>query len=183
MTNSQRQHGIGSLAPDEKIVGKPGGLVESGVKQYGIFKKIKKGIKKVFKSPIGKAAMLGLGAYYAPAMWGKAGFGGWKTGAGMLRNKMFGAAAKKLPFDWAAKAARTSKPGIFARAMGGLKDFGYGKAAFLGAGAGLTALPFLAIVCIGVPAICLAPVPNIPLPIPLAQGPHPPAAFAPIPGI
>ena len=42
MTNSQRQHGIGSLAPDEKIVGKPGGIVEAGVKQYGIFKKIKK---------------------------------------------------------------------------------------------------------------------------------------------
>ena len=63
MTKSQRQHGIGSLAPDEKIVGKPGGIVEPGVKQYGIFKKIKKGIKKVFKSPIGKAALLGLGAY------------------------------------------------------------------------------------------------------------------------
>ena len=43
----------------EKIVGKPGGLVEPGVKQYGIFKKIKKGLKKVVKSPLGK---IGLGA-------------------------------------------------------------------------------------------------------------------------
>jgi hypothetical protein len=42
MTQPHRQYGIGSLAPDEKIVGKPGGLVEPGVKQYGIFKKIKK---------------------------------------------------------------------------------------------------------------------------------------------
>jgi len=53
MTKSHRQHGIGSLAPGEKIVGKPGGIVEAGVKQYGIFKKIKKAAKKVFKSPLG----------------------------------------------------------------------------------------------------------------------------------
>ena len=59
MTNSRRQHGIGSLAPDEKIVGKPGGIVEAGVKQYGIFKKIKKGIKKVVGSKLGKAALIG----------------------------------------------------------------------------------------------------------------------------
>ena len=55
MTNSRKQHGIGSLAPDEKIVGKPGGIVEPGVKQYGIFKKIKRAAKKVFKSKLGKA--------------------------------------------------------------------------------------------------------------------------------
>ena len=61
MTNSRKQHGIGSLAPDEKIVGKPGGIVEHGVKQYGIFKKIKNVAKKVFKSPIGKAALLKTG--------------------------------------------------------------------------------------------------------------------------
>ena len=92
MTNSQRQHGIGSLAPNEKIVGKPGGLVEPGVKQYGIFKKIFKGAKKIFKSPLGKAALLGAGA------WGLGGLGGatgmarfspsaWKSGLGALRNK------------------------------------------------------------------------------------------------
>ena len=44
----------------KKIVGKPGGLVEPGVKQYGFlkkaFKKIKKGAKKVFKSPLGKSS-------------------------------------------------------------------------------------------------------------------------------
>ena len=45
MTNSQRQHGIGSLV-EEKIVGKPGGLVEPGVKQYGFLKKIFKKVKK-----------------------------------------------------------------------------------------------------------------------------------------
>ena len=45
MTKSQRHHGIGSLAPNEKIVGKPGGLVEPGVKQYGFLKKIFKPVK------------------------------------------------------------------------------------------------------------------------------------------
>ena len=97
MTKSQRQHGIGSLAPDEKIVGKPGGIVEAGVKQYGIFKKIKKGVKKVFKSKLGKAALLAGGAYFAPMMWGQgAGLGGWKAGLGALRNKAFGAGAGKF---------------------------------------------------------------------------------------
>ena len=73
MTNSQRQHGIGSLAPDEKIVGKPGGIVEAGVKQYGIFKKIKKGVKKVFKSKLGKAGFiggLGMPWFWHPEAWG-----------------------------------------------------------------------------------------------------------------
>ena len=76
MTNSQRQHGIGSLAPDEKIVGKPGGIVEPGVKQYGIFKKIKKGVKKVFKSKLGKAALIGgLGAFGLGSLGGGVGWG------------------------------------------------------------------------------------------------------------
>ena len=51
----------------EKIVGKPGGLVEPGVKQYGflkkIFKPVKKIAKKVWKSPLGKAALIGGGLY------------------------------------------------------------------------------------------------------------------------
>ena len=63
MTKPHRQHGIGSLAPDEKIVGKPGGRVEPGVKQYGIFKKIKKIGKKVLGSKLGKAALIGGGLY------------------------------------------------------------------------------------------------------------------------
>ena len=85
MTKLQRQHGIGSLAPNEKIVGKPGGLVEPGVKQYGIFKKIKKIGKKIFKSPLGKAALIGGGLYGL----GGAGFLGGKgifaSGQGLQR--------------------------------------------------------------------------------------------------
>ena len=69
MTKSHRQHGIGSLAPDEKIVGKPGGIVEHGVKQYGIFKKIKKFGKKVLGSKLGKAALIG-GGLWGLNKWG-----------------------------------------------------------------------------------------------------------------
>jgi len=140
MTNSQRQHGIGSLAPNEKIVGKPGGLVEPGVKQYGIFKKIKKFGKKIFKSPLGKAALLGAGA------WGLGGLGGatgmarfspsaWGKGIGAMRSGLFG------------KAAVAGYPGQSTAATKGLwgklGKFGYGKAALLGAGALGVAAPFL----------------------------------------
>ena len=144
MTQPHRQHGIGSLAPDEKIVGKPGGIVEHGVKQYGIFKKIKKGVKKVFKSKLGKAALLGAGAYFAPMMWGQgAGLGGWKAGLGALRNKAFGAGAGRFLSSGAAGGARLPQ-GLFSKAMGGLKKFGYGKAAMLGLGAAGMAMPFFA---------------------------------------
>ena len=47
---------------------------------YGLgsfVKKIGRGVKKVFKSPIGKAAMLGLGAY---GLGGGFGAGGFKFG-------------------------------------------------------------------------------------------------------
>jgi len=149
MTKSQRQHGIGSLAPDEKIVGKPGGIVEPGVKQYGIFKKIKKGIKKVFKSPIGKAALLAGGAYFAPTLWGGAkGLSGWKAGLGALRNKAFGAAAKGFLPSGAAGGASLAgntagrNPGMLSGAWNWMKG-NPGKAALLGGGALATALPFL----------------------------------------
>ena len=42
-------------------------IAETGRKAYGfgsIFKKIGRAAKKVFKSPIGKAALIGLGGYY-----------------------------------------------------------------------------------------------------------------------
>jgi len=74
----------------EKIVGKPGGLVEPGVKQYGIFKKIfkpvKKIAKKVWKSPLGKAAVLGGGLYGLGSLAG--GQGGWSNFKAL--GKMFG---------------------------------------------------------------------------------------------
>jgi hypothetical protein len=150
MTNSQRQHGIGSLAPNEQIVGKPGGLVEPGVKQYGIFKKIKKFGKKVFKSKLGKAALLGLGAYGL----GGAGFLGGKgifaAGQGMQRFRNLaniGSAMRRGLFGSAAStglsprhpAYQAGKKGLW----GKIGDFGYGKSALLGLGAAGVAAPFL----------------------------------------
>ena len=143
MTKSQRQHGIGSLAPDEKIVGKPGGIVEPGVKQYGIFKKIKKAVKKVVKSPIGK---IGIGALLAGApLGGGAWFGsgsGWGKGIGFLRNRGI-LGGSPLGYKTAGDAVARS-PGLFSKALGGIKKFGYGKSALLGLGAAGIAMPFLA---------------------------------------
>ena len=142
MTNSRKQHGIGSLAPDEKIVGKPGGIVEAGVKQYGIFKKIKKGIKKVVGSKLGKAALLGAGAYFAPMMWGQgAGFSGWGKGIGMLRNKMMGSAVSNAARAKIGSSMR--KPSLFKGALDWMGKH-KGQTALLGLGAAGMAAPFFA---------------------------------------
>jgi len=105
-----------------------------------IAKKIGRGVKKVFKSPVGKAALLAGGAYFAPTLWGGAkGLSGWKAGLGALRNK----AAASLFGNVGGPANRYGKPGIFSRAKKGIGDFGWGKAALLGGGALATALPFM----------------------------------------
>jgi hypothetical protein len=84
MQNPQQLQGIGSLR-------QPYGLGK-------LVKKAFKGIKKIAKSPIGKAAMLGLGAYYAPMMWGQgAGFGGWGKGLAALRNTKLGTSMMGIP--------------------------------------------------------------------------------------
>jgi len=107
-----------------------------------IAKKIKKGVKKVFKSPIGKIGALAAGAYFAPTLWGGAkGLGGWKTGIGALRNKAFGAALGNM--RGAGPLHGVAKKNLLQRGWKGVKDFGLGKAALLAGGAGLTALPFL----------------------------------------
>ena len=51
--------------------------------QYGLGRLVKKavrGVKKIVKSPLGKAALLAGGAYFAPTLWGGAkGLTGWKA--------------------------------------------------------------------------------------------------------
>ena len=141
MTKSQRQHGIASLKPDEKIVGKPGGIVEHGVKQYGIFKKIKKGIKKVFKSPLGKAALIG-GLGMIPFGASKASL--FSRGMGALRNRGILGAAKAGPWTMRTAGGGTGQGGMLSKLWGKVGDFGYGKSALLGLGAAGMALPFLA---------------------------------------
>jgi len=126
MTNSRKQHGIGSLAPGEKIVGKPGGLVEPGVKQYGIFKKIKKFGKKVLGSKLGKAALIGGGLYGLGSLAG--GAGGWSN---------FGALGSKVG-GWFGKNRLLS--GLIRNEKGKLSLGKMGLMGLLGAG---VALPFL----------------------------------------
>ena len=137
MTQLHRQHGIGSLAPDEKIVGKPGGIVEHGVKQYGIFKKIKKFGKKVLGSKLGKAALIGGG------LWGlnKYGIGGgmgknwWSKGMGSGPGKFLSGAIRGKP----------SGPAMTER-TGGLWNWikgNPGKAAMIGAGTVGSIMPFV----------------------------------------
>jgi hypothetical protein len=117
---------------------------------YGLgsfVKKITKPIKKAVKSPLGKAALLAAGAYFAPTMWGGAkGLGGWKTGIGALRNKAFGAALSGNTAREAAimrNAGGTKAGGM----LGGVFDWikaNPGKSAMLAGGAGAMALPFFA---------------------------------------
>jgi len=84
MQNPQQLQGIGSLR-------QPYGL-------GGFLKKAFKKVKKVAKSPLGKAAMLGAGAYFAPMMWGQgAGFGGWGKGLAALRNTKLGGSMFGIP--------------------------------------------------------------------------------------
>ena len=105
--------------------------------KYGlgsIIKKAAKAVKKVVKSPIGKAALIGGGLYGLNRFGiGSSGIGKnwWSKGLGLLRGTP---AVAGYPSQ-----ARAATPGLW----GKLKKFGLGKAAFLGAGAGLTALPFL----------------------------------------
>ena len=135
-------------------------MTKSKRQQYGLgsfvkkaFKKVTKPIKKIAKSPLGKAALLAGGAYFAPSLWGGArGLSGWKTGIGALRNKAFGTAAQAA----ASKAA--SMPAHLTKGMGGTPAAGKsglfgsawdwikknpGQSAMLAGGAGLSMLPFL----------------------------------------
>ena len=117
--------------------------------QYGLgsfVKKIGRGIKKVAKSPLGKAALMyagtaGLGALAGGA--GGTGFG-WKMFAPKSIASNFGTLSRFLP--GASKnfiGPPQAKKGLLSRAWGGLNKFGLGKAAFLGGGALATALPFM----------------------------------------
>ena len=105
---------------------------------YGLgslVKSIGKTIKKVVKSPIGKAAILGIGAFGLPG--GAFGMKGllpqaFKTGASQF---LFGGGTKFLPAN-AIKGAAVSKPGI----LGMAKNFLGSTVGQVGVGAALSAL-------------------------------------------
>ena len=125
----QIQSGIGSLQDPRQgyFLGK-------------LVKKATRGIKKVFKSPIGKLALLAGGAYGLGAL-GSAGKGGF------LKQLMAGRSNFGLPniMSGAGKLFMGSDGGVFGGG-GGLLGVGGKfdpKRAFLTAGAAATALPFL----------------------------------------
>ena len=111
--------------------------------KYGlgsIIKKAVKGVKKIAKSPIGKAALIGGG------LWGLNRFGIPGTG-GMGQNwwsKALGRGGKFLPSGAAGGASLANKSAL-SKAWGGLKNFGLGKAGLLSLGAAGTILPFMGV--------------------------------------
>jgi len=113
---------------------------------YGLgsfVKKITKPIKKAVKSPLGKAALLAAGAYFAPTMWGGAkGLTGWKTGIGALRNKALASSAGKF-LTGPRELGMTTRGGLFSNALNWMKA-NPGKTAMLGTGIAASALPFFA---------------------------------------
>ena len=110
-------------------------MTKSQRQQYGLgsfVKKIAKGAKKVLKSPIGKAALIG-GGLYGLNRFGIPGMGGagknwWSKGMGLLR----GTPIVKGP-----------QTGQRAGGLWNLIKGNKGKAALLGLGAAGTILPFL----------------------------------------
>ena len=127
-----------------------------------IVKKAVRGVKKIAKSPIGKAAMIGALSFGIPGtgiggLFGRAGFGGAATG--LLGQQGIGAtlsAAKAgLAKRFAPAAVMNAREAAIMRNAGGAGKVGFlsslnpfggnfsGKNAFLTAGALATAAPFL----------------------------------------
>ena len=109
---------------------------------YGLgslVKKITKPIKKIIKSPIGKAA-LGAAALYGVNRFGIPGTGGF--GQGAISRFFSGRVGNP-----AMQKAIGKPTGILSKILGGAKKgfdgLSFGQKAFLGAGAGLSLLPFL----------------------------------------
>jgi hypothetical protein len=105
---------------------------------YGLgslVKKITKPIKKIIKSPIGKAA-LGAAALYGVNQFGIPGTRGF--GKGSIANFLLG--KRNVPIKGGADFIRGG--GILDKLMSGFGDLSFGQKAFLGGGALLSALPF-----------------------------------------
>ena len=112
---------------------------------YGLgslVKKITKPIKKIVKSPIGKAA-LGAAALYGVNRFGIPGTGGFGQGA---ISRLFSGRVGN-PAMQKAVGSGGGLGGLFSRILGGAKKgfdgLSFGQKAFLGGGAALSLLPFL----------------------------------------
>jgi len=115
---------------------------------YGLgsfVKKITRPIKKVFKSPLGKAALLGGAAYFGLGggnPFTAAGRGGFGNNA--LGKYLLGTSRELGPLSKGAGIMSRRQGGLFSKALSGFNDLSFGKKALLGLGAGAVALPFLA---------------------------------------
>jgi len=105
---------------------------------YGLGSLVKKairGVKKIVKSPIGKAALIGGGAYFAPTLWGGAkGLAGWKGLASKFGPSIMGKTSGGGGF-FTKGLGRFLNPWSSGK-FSGKHAFGLGAAA-------LTAMPFL----------------------------------------
>ena len=109
---------------------------------YGLgslVKKITKPIKKIVKSPIGKAA-LGAAAIYG--LGGGFGAGGFQAGNIPGIGKFF-SRGRDLSTLYSGNAPTGILSKLFSGAKKGFDGLSFGQKAFLGAGAGLSLLPFL----------------------------------------
>ena len=126
-----------------------------------IVKKALRGVKKIAKSPIGKAAMIGALGFGIPGtgiggLFGRAGFGGQATGLfgqkgigatfnlgrQALANRFMPQAATGFMKPNMRDVAGSGKAGFFSKLNPFGKNFD-AKTAFLTGGAGLVAAPFL----------------------------------------
>ena len=113
---------------------------------YGLgslVKKITRPIKKIVKSPIGKAALLGAATYGLGGGFGSAGFQK-ATLLGRLGLGRF-AGAGAAPGSFRAAQEIGVRKGLLSKLFGGAKDFAFanpGQAALLGLGAAGVAAPF-----------------------------------------
>jgi len=106
---------------------------------YGLgsfVKKFTRPIKKILKSPLGKAALLGGAAYLGGGALG--GTGGFSNFA------QLGSSAKNLLLGRMGNPASPGRTGgLFSKAIGGFNNLSFGKKALLGLGLGAVTLPFL----------------------------------------
>jgi hypothetical protein len=112
-----------------------------------IVRKAKKAAKKVFKSPLGKAALLGGAAYFGlggglPQFMGGSGTAGF--GSNALGKYLLNTRRELGPLGKGAGIMSRRQGGLFSKALSGFNDLSPGKKALLGLGAGAVALPFLA---------------------------------------
>ena len=126
-----------------------GGLMTLEEPRQGYFlgkivRKAKRAVKKVVKSPLGKAAiggalMFGLPGTQIGGLFGRAGFGGAATG---LLGKQGIAASLPSLFGIPGGAPGVGKQGLFGKALSGFNNLSFGKKALLGLGAASIAAPF-----------------------------------------